>query len=69
MPEGHSSHDHLNELDDVAVDGSVLDRWRKRFEEMEGKEAARGVRIVWYIIDGFVLYWDKVGHDCSLSFS
>ena len=60
MPEGHTSHDHLNELDDVAVDQPVLDKWRIKFTEMEQRQAARDVKIVWYIVDGFVLYWDKV---------
>jgi nicotinamide/nicotinate riboside kinase len=60
LPEGYRSHDHLNELSEVAVNSTVLDRWKAKFARLDQEERARGIEVVWCLIDGFVLYWDEV---------
>jgi nicotinamide/nicotinate riboside kinase len=60
LPELHQSHDHLNKQVEVEIDSGVFERARARFTEIEADSHARGEAIVWYIVDGFVLFWDKV---------
>lgn len=50
IPE-REGHDHLNKLPSVGVDEAVKEKWR-------GKLAK--VPVTWVIVDGFMLYWDKV---------
>ena len=61
LPEHHSSHDHLNKQVVVGIEDDVLRQWREAFERYEAAQRAEGVEVVWFIVDGFVLYWDKVG--------
>ncbi|KAI0049889.1 P-loop containing nucleoside triphosphate hydrolase protein [Auriscalpium vulgare] len=59
IPADHHSHDHLNEQKEVPVEGSVAARWRAELAGLQSAaEAAEGVRIVWGLVDGFLLYWD-----------
>ena len=61
IPPDHRSHDHLNEQKPVKVDHDVTERWRKTFEEARRElERKTGERIVWGLVDGFLLYWNKV---------
>lgn len=63
LPELHQSHDHLNKQVEVEIDSGVFERARATFTQIEADSHARGESIVWYIVDGFVLFWDKVS--CS----
>ncbi|WVQ84569.1 hypothetical protein IAT38_006723 [Cryptococcus sp. DSM 104549] len=54
----HASHDHLNKENKIAIDESVFERWRTAFQALSKEEEARGVQLVWAIVDGFVLYYD-----------
>lgn len=56
LPPSHQSHDHLNEQVPVGVDEDSKSRWKSRFEQL---------KVVWVIVDGFVLYWDPVSAICS----
>lgn len=42
------------------VDQDVLDRAREGFERVEEDQRSKGFELVWFLVDGFVLYWDKV---------
>ncbi|KAK1922164.1 hypothetical protein DB88DRAFT_536240 [Papiliotrema laurentii] len=54
LPPSHQSHDHLNEQVPVGVDEDSKSRWKSRFEQL---------KVVWVIVDGFVLYWDPIVRD------
>ena len=41
----------MNKQVDVGVDEKVKEAWREKF---------KGVDVRWCIVDGFILYWDKV---------
>jgi hypothetical protein len=60
LPPLHNSHDHLNKQIEVDVDSAVEARWREAFEKLTADKAGEGVELVWFIVDGFVLYWDEV---------
>jgi nicotinamide/nicotinate riboside kinase len=63
IPDDHSSHDHLNEQTPVPLDDTVAARWKAEIEAAQAEvEAASGARIVWGLVDGFLLYWDQVQH-------
>ena len=60
LPESHQSHDHLNKQVEVDVDEGVLDEAKRGFERIEERQREEGFEVVWYIVDGFVLYYDPV---------
>ncbi|PPQ96821.1 hypothetical protein CVT26_006222 [Gymnopilus dilepis] len=60
IPPDHRSHDHLNEQKDIKIDPDVRDRWIEEFRSIKTeKEAALDQRIVWGLVDGFLLYWNQ----------
>ncbi|TFK53896.1 hypothetical protein OE88DRAFT_1654267 [Heliocybe sulcata] len=59
IPSEHRSHDHLNEQKDIPVSSDVARRWKGVFEEAEREWQARGEKVTWALLDGFLLYWDK----------
>lgn len=54
------SHDHLNAQVDVPIDDAVIEEWRAKFQELEDREKAKGIELVFVLIDGFLLYYDPV---------
>lgn len=60
IPTDHRSHDHLNEHKDVPVRDEVEKRWRDAFEQLEREMEVDGERIIWGLVDGFLLYWNEV---------
>lgn len=60
IPPGHRSHDHLNEQKDVPVREDVQKRWIESFERLDKDMQARGEKVVWGLVDGFLLYWHPV---------
>ena len=60
VPPEHYSHDHLNEQREVPIEKERLDRLRETFARIQRERAAAGEKIVWVIVDGFLLYWHKV---------
>lgn len=60
LPAQHQSHDHLNKQVEVDVDHSVIDQAREGFQRIEDDQRSKGFELVWFLVDGFVLYWDQV---------
>ncbi|KZV71110.1 P-loop containing nucleoside triphosphate hydrolase protein [Peniophora sp. CONT] len=60
IPADHSSHDHLNNQVPVPVTDNTYDRVKARIVQKQREiEEREGVRVVWGLVDGFLLYWDK----------
>jgi hypothetical protein len=61
LPDDHTSHDHLNEQKPVELGDSLAARCKEELARVQKEvEAASGVRVVWGLVDGFLLYWDPV---------
>lgn len=60
FPPDHRSHDHLNEQKEVPVPRDVEERWKGVFEGLKHARELEGERIVWGLVDGFLLYWNQV---------
>ena len=60
IPPEHISHDHLNEQKDVPVEQARLAHWAGVFRRIQDAHAKRGEKIVWVMVDGFLLYWHEV---------
>lgn len=61
IPPDHRSHDHLNEQKEVKLDDSLRDGWIQVFEKIRReKEIKDDERVVWGLVDGFILYWNQV---------
>lgn len=55
------SHDHLNVQEKVQVDADLLQHWKVQFGGLkESSEKQGNARVVYAIVDGFLLYWDAV---------
>ncbi|ETW80261.1 hypothetical protein HETIRDRAFT_440275 [Heterobasidion irregulare TC 32-1] len=60
IPAEHQSHDHLNEQKVIPVPPEVFERWRSEIQSLQRSvEVEKGERIVWGLVDGFLLYWDE----------
>ncbi|KDQ06484.1 hypothetical protein BOTBODRAFT_121444 [Botryobasidium botryosum FD-172 SS1] len=60
LPEGHYSHDHMNVQKEVPVEMDEVEGWKEAFAVAEANFRARtGERVIWAILDGFLLYWDQ----------
>ena len=60
IPPDHYSHDHLNEQELVKVDDQVTEGLRTVFEDIKREqERKHGYKIIWGLVDGFLLYWKK----------
>jgi len=59
IPPDHRSHDHLNEQKNIPLTDSAYQELRTRFHEVEDEQRKKGIRILWGLVDGFLLYWDK----------
>lgn len=42
------------------MDPTVLEEARREFEKVESEQRKEGYEVIWFIVDGFVLYWDPV---------
>lgn len=64
LPDTHTSHDHLNVQTSVPLPMGMTEFWRERFTEaIQKRNAEHGTEnevINWAIMDGFLLYYDKV---------
>lgn len=60
IPPDHKSHDHMNEQKDIPITDSAYQELTIRFQELEDEQLKKGIRIIWGLVDGFLLYWDKV---------
>ncbi|RXK41461.1 hypothetical protein M231_01169 [Tremella mesenterica] len=59
LPDHHSSHDHLNKQVEIPLDPQAVDRFRIEFQRFNAEMNAEGTELVWFLVDGFVLYWDR----------
>ena len=53
---------HLVENPNPSVRDEVVLLWTHSFHLLESKMKARSERIVWGLVDRFLLYWDHVRH-------
>ncbi|KAF9233488.1 P-loop containing nucleoside triphosphate hydrolase protein [Melanogaster broomeanus] len=59
IPADHASHDHLNEQKDIPIDITTSEELKGQFQKLEAEHEEKGTRIIWGLVDGFLLYWDK----------
>jgi len=59
IPEDHYSHDHLNEQKEVPVSPGVIERWKGEFQRMKEEREKEGEKVIWVLLDGFLLYWHR----------
>jgi len=59
IPPEHYSHDHLNEQKEVPVSPGVIERWAEEFRRIGEEREKEGERVVWRLLDGFLLYWNR----------
>ncbi|EIN11147.1 P-loop containing nucleoside triphosphate hydrolase protein [Punctularia strigosozonata HHB-11173 SS5] len=60
LPADHQSFDSFNQTANVAVDEKVIADWKAQSEKLAAEHLEKhGEQLVWAIIDGFLLYWDK----------
>ncbi|KAG7090953.1 hypothetical protein E1B28_010022 [Marasmius oreades] len=57
IPPDHRSHDHLNEQKQVSLSDSVSNKWHAEFERLTKETEINGGKIIWGLVDGFLLYW------------
>ncbi|KAF9268763.1 P-loop containing nucleoside triphosphate hydrolase protein [Marasmius fiardii PR-910] len=57
IPPDHRSHDHLNEQKKVPLSESISSKWQSQFDRLVNEADYKGEKIVWGIVDGFLLYW------------
>ena len=50
----------MNEQKDVPVEKATVERWREAFSKIQKQHEAAGETLIWVMVDGFLLYWDKV---------
>jgi nicotinamide/nicotinate riboside kinase len=60
IPPDHRSHDHLNEQKEVPVDKALQEKWEAAFAKFKAQQNSKGTKIVWGLVDGFLLYWHPV---------
>ncbi|KAJ3575353.1 hypothetical protein NP233_g1164 [Leucocoprinus birnbaumii] len=59
IPPGYQSLDHPNESGDVYVDEEIIRKWRRWTQKLASIHMERyGERLVWVLVEGFLLYWD-----------
>jgi len=54
----YQSREHLNTQKPVPVEKGTTIYWKAKFTMLESSLAREGEKIVWVIVDGFLLYWD-----------
>lgn len=64
IPPDHYSHDHLNEQKEVSVSPDVIERWTEEFRRIGKEKEKEEEKIIWVLLDGFLLYWNRVRSCC-----
>ncbi|KAJ7199380.1 P-loop containing nucleoside triphosphate hydrolase protein [Mycena pura] len=60
LPSDHQSYDSFNENAAVPVDDQMISEWKKQSEQFVAQHLQNfGVKLVFAVVDGFLLYWDK----------
>jgi nicotinamide/nicotinate riboside kinase len=61
LPDDHRSHDHLNEQKKIPVEKGVDEKWTGEFKAIQKRiEEEKQERVIFGILDGFLLYWHPV---------
>ena len=60
IPPDHRSHDHLNEQKEIKIEEKLREKWIKGFESIKQDKQLHNEKIIWGLVDGFLLYWNKV---------
>ena len=60
IPPDHRSHDHLNEQKEVNIEEKLREKWIMEFESIKQDKQLHNEKVVWGLVDGFLLYWNKV---------
>jgi nicotinamide/nicotinate riboside kinase len=61
LPADHQSYDSFNETASVPVNNEIIAEWKKRSEKLASEHLDKyGEKLVWVVVDGFLLYWDEV---------
>lgn len=60
IPPEHYSHDHLNEQRDVPIEQDTFRRWHETFTRIQDEREKEGEKIIWVLVDGFLLFWHPV---------
>ena len=60
IPPDHRSHEHLNEQKEVPVRPGVIEKWAEEFQRIGEEREKRGEKVIWVLLDGFLLYWNRV---------
>jgi nicotinamide/nicotinate riboside kinase len=67
IPPDHRSHDHLNEQKIIVVDGDTKEKWMEEFKSIqEAIKERTGKKVIFGILDGFLLYWHPVSTNICL---
>jgi nicotinamide/nicotinate riboside kinase len=64
LPPDHRSHDHLNEQKEVPVRPGVIEKWAEEFRRIGEEREKVGEKVIWVLLDGFILYWNQVRSCC-----
>lgn len=56
----HYSHNHLNEQRPVHVEKEAVRYWKIKVTKIERQLAQSGEKVVWVMVEGFLLYWHLV---------
>ncbi|KAG5220149.1 ribosylnicotinamide kinase [Salix suchowensis] len=60
VPDDHQSFDLFNTTTDVPVNSEIITSWKTRSKSLVSEYLDKhGENLVWAIVDGFLLYWDK----------
>jgi len=60
LPVDYRSYDSFNETANVPVDDGIIAKWRLRSKQLAEEHLEKcGEKLVWAVVDGFLLYWDE----------
>ena len=60
IPSDHQSYEDLNQNPAIEMDEGVRDQWKEVFTELQEAKGSLNERIVWVLVDGFLMYWKPV---------
>ncbi|KAJ3575354.1 hypothetical protein NP233_g1165 [Leucocoprinus birnbaumii] len=60
VPADHQSFDNYNNTTPVPIEDQAIEEWRRKSERIASDHLEKyGEKLVWALIDGFLLYWDE----------
>jgi len=55
--DAHFTHQHFSEQKPVEVEPETVRFWSTKFRQLEDEFRKEGERVLWVMVDGFLLYW------------